>query len=553
MSIVAPSRGTPGMLVAGRYQLVDALGDPRVPDPLARWQARDTLLGRRVVLCLVPEGPIATPVLAASRAAAQLTTGALVRVLDVLDSPTDTTTGTAGHPDSDPPPGAAGAIVTEWVEGETLEALLLREGPVSDALAQTVGLAVGDLLTDISRTCPAQLGDLLVRPADVVITPEGRVAVALDRTWPPRHTSAGPAEQVALVVYAALTGRWPAPLDGRVVTGDGVPVGAGAGFASAGASAGARHLPGVLVPAEGPGAAVDGAALPSPWISTLPSPPGRARPGAPHQVRAGIDARLDALVTRALSRPGAMPLGKLVSELQALDLVPAPDPLPQHRPRMLARSVTLAIGAVLAAGLGLLTWQATGPGLPDRGGTVTRRPVLLAPQSPSASPRGRAAASEAPAALPIRTVQVVDSFGDGHEHDELLWALTDHDPATSWRTALYYRRPDFGGLKPGLGLLLDLGAGARPATITVSSPRGGGSFDVYASASPLSSPPLGEPTAQVADEQTEQSVTLGTNRTAPARWVLLWWRRLPPALSTPESYRLEVRDLRVTGWTATGR
>jgi hypothetical protein len=268
-------------------------------------------------------------------------------------------------------------------------------------------------------------------------------------------------------------------------------------------------------------------------------------------VRAGIDPALDAVVARALAPDRAVPLAALLDDLRGLDLA-APVEAPEPRaPRLLGRAIPLAVAAVLAAGFGLLAWQAADTGQADVGG-VPGRPRLLGP-SPPASPSVSAQPRPGPVDLHVTGVRTLDPYGDGHEHDDIVGAAIDGDPATSWRTAIYYHRPDFGGLKAGVGLLLDLGAPARLGTLTVSSVVAGGAFDVYTADAPLSAPPPTAPLAHVGFEKDVQRVGLGGRDGPAARWVLLWWRELPPALDVPDAYRLQVAEIRLTGWPAPER
>lgn len=48
--------------------------------------------------------------------------------------------------------------------------------------------------------------------------------------------------------------------------------------------------------------------------------------------------------------------------------------------------------------------------------------------------------------------------GNGEENPALVGNAIDANPDTSWSTLTYLRRPNLGGLKPGVGLVLDLGA-----------------------------------------------------------------------------------------------
>ena len=52
-----------------------------------------------------------------------------------------------------------------------------------------------------------------------------------------------------------------------------------------------------------------------------------------------------------------------------------------------------------------------------------------------------------------------DPFGDGEpENDDDVPLSFDGDPATAWSTLSYRGSPAFGNLKPGVGVLYDLGA-----------------------------------------------------------------------------------------------
>ncbi len=65
-----------------------------------------------------------------------------------------------------------------------------------------------------------------------------------------------------------------------------------------------------------------------------------------------------------------------------------------------------------------------------------------------------------PSIVGARTLDSPTLGGDGSENDELVPAAFDGDDETSWRTD-QYRRANFGNLKTGVGLVLDLGGLAR--------------------------------------------------------------------------------------------
>ena len=71
---------------------------------------------------------------------------------------------------------------------------------------------------------------------------------------------------------------------------------------------------------------------------------------------------------------------------------------------------------------------------------------------------------------------------DGQENPEDVGLAVDGNPETGWRTSTYYRRADLGGLKDGVGLVVDLGgprevdspaADAYAARLRASSAWGG--------------------------------------------------------------------------------
>jgi serine/threonine-protein kinase len=68
----------------------------------------------------------------------------------------------------------------------------------------------------------------------------------------------------------------------------------------------------------------------------------------------------------------------------------------------------------------------------------------------------------------LQALSGYDPEGDGQEHDELASAATDGNPATSWTTETYGNQ-DFGGLKHGVGLLLDAGSSVKLAHMTVKT------------------------------------------------------------------------------------
>jgi serine/threonine-protein kinase len=79
-----------------------------------------------------------------------------------------------------------------------------------------------------------------------------------------------------------------------------------------------------------------------------------------------------------------------------------------------------------------------------------------------------AGAGAAGAPVTLAAVSGYDPQGTGGEHDSYAARATDGDPSTFWYTE-HYSSSAFGGLKDGVGLVLDAGRTAKVTRITVTS------------------------------------------------------------------------------------
>jgi hypothetical protein len=98
---------------------------------------------------------------------------------------------------------------------------------------------------------------------------------------------------------------------------------------------------------------------------------------------------------------------------------------------------------------------------------------------------------------------------------------TDGDPSTYWYTQTY-ATPSFGGLKSGLGLVLDAGHAVKLTSITVTTTTPGFSAEILAGNSLGSRPVVDSATHTVAGP------TTFALRGASGRYYVLWITRLPP-------------------------
>jgi len=201
-----------GAVLAGRYRILQPLPSDLVGS--TSWQAIDQILDRPVHVRILVEGNI-PQALDSARRAALVSDARLVRVLDV-----------GSHQ-------GISFVVTEQVVGPSL-AELLTHGPLTADQARAI---VGETAAALEVARRRGVHHLALRPSVLHITPDDRViltGLAFDGALLGQGLSLGDArtttraDTIGLVrlLYAALTGRWPAG-DDDVVSASGpgsVPV-----------------------------------------------------------------------------------------------------------------------------------------------------------------------------------------------------------------------------------------------------------------------------------------------------------------------------------------
>lgn len=506
------TRGAPGLaagdLLAARYRLVE----PRpaaTPGASPRlWLAHDEVLARSVAAkVLVATGPGAAaltgPFLDAAGAAGAVDSPVLARVYDAAVERRD---------DAD-----VAYVIREWVDGTPLSEVLVRDGALDPATAVALatalleGLAVphaagvahgrvhpGNVLLD--RSGALRLTDLAVAGA----LPDGRVAA--ERVGDPGPVEAD-VRDAAAVLYALLTARWP------------------------------------------------DAATPQPSAGVPGAPALRERPRArgrlisPRQVRAGVPTALDSAVVRALDPAGRAEAPQLRTAEALLDvldgLVRADRPSRLSSSRRTARPRRLSAGlrrhagtlvvAALLVGIGVTAYTA-GRSL----GTLPAPAGQAVPSGPAApAPTGPAAAE--PVDLTGVSVRDFDPDGDGQERPGSVANAHDGDPSTTWETERYDSAA-FGGLKEGVGLLVDLGAPTDVARVEVGLTRPGVTAELRAADEPGDDADSYRVLASArADE--DRLVLVPPDGTT-ARYLLVWLTGLAP---DDGRFSAGVTDLAVTG------
>jgi eukaryotic-like serine/threonine-protein kinase len=295
---------------------------------------------------------------------------------------------------------------------------------------------------------------------------------------------------------------------------------AGPGIADPGIAGPGIAGSGIAGSAAGPGAASPGTAGPG---LASPGTAGHATPGPAADVGpapAATPAR-PALARPAPARPAPawpVPSPAVGAPAQApASLVPA-SPVPASpvpaSPGPAAVAKVLRVAAVLL----VLAICVAGGWLLARGVTT-----------PHGTASGTAPAHQAPRARTLTPASAVtfDPYGDSQGID--AQPAIDGSLATAWHTA-WYTTAAFGNLKPGTGLLLDMG---RPVTITgIKITLGslpGADFQVRtgAAAASLTDTHL---VARVTGAGGQVDLRLTTPARG-ARYVLIWFTKLPPDAS----------------------
>ena len=148
--------------------------------------------------------------------------------------------------------------------------------------------------------------------------------------------------------------------------------------------------------------------------------------------------------------------------------------------------------------------------------------------------------AEAPAApdrVQIASTRSFDPEGnDREENENRVRLVRDGNPATGWATDTYRTR-EFGALKPGVGLVVELDGTANLGRLEVSSPTRGWSASVFVVDEPADRlADWGTPVKTMEGIEGDAGFDLGGTR---GRAVLLWITRLG------EGNRVEVTELTV--------
>ena len=501
-----------GHKLSRRYRLEECL--TRL-DGFSSWRAVDEKLRRAVGAHLLSaEHPRGRRVLSAARSTALLGDPRFVQVLDAVED------------------NGLIQIVHEWLPDATPLSELLASGPLE---AHEAYQLVSQLSQALSAAHREGLSHLRLNPTTVLRTGMGQYRIrglavnAALRGVTSSHPQRTDTEAIGALLYAALTQRWPYDED-------------------------AYGLPGVGTLAKG----------------TLV---------APDQVRAGVHRGLSELAMRALVNDGAtasrqeQPCAtpeELAKAVSTMPRVRPPEPTytaspPYHRttfqqgaygpgstpaagggagrggeppapptlPGRTGRALKWGVSALLIAALGLGSWQ-----IAD---------ALLKGDPPASSDsNGGSGQQKEPAGEPVEISDAKDfdpEGSDGGENPEGVQDAIDGKSDTYWLTSKYYGQPNFGNLKSGVGLILDLGKQQQVSEVKVDF-MGKTSVDFRAAPKSATGMPNSLKGFNKVTSGSGEEVALKAKKPVTTQYVLVWLTELP--LTENGDYRGRVTEIEVS-------
>lgn len=501
-----------GHKLARRYRLEECV--TRL-DGFSSWRAVDEKLRRAVGVHILPaDHSRARSVLAAARSSALLGDPRFVQVLDAVEE------------------NDLVYVVHEWLPDATELTTLLAAGPlepydayqmvsqVSSAMAAAHREGLAHLRLNPTAVLRASTGQWRIRGLAVNAALRG---ISSDT---PQRTDT---EAIGALLYAALTQRWPYESDAYGLSG-------------------------------------------------LPKDIGLI---APDQVRAGVHRGLSELSMRALVNDGATASRhespcttpeELVKAIGEMPRIRPPEPAfaappeyqrttyqqgsygrqtPHHGvtqpvqvppPPLQSRTgkaLKWAVSALLIAALGLGSWQLA-DALMDQGGKNEE-------PNPTQTDGGNDKSPKKPASgkpVAIKGAHDYDPFGsDGIENPEDISKLDDGDPSSYWETS-YYESADFGRLKSGVGVILDLGKVQQVGKVTVTF-VGNTSVELRSAGAEAGQQPTSLDAYSKVAEGSGTTVQLKPGKSLNTRYLLVWLTELP-VQADDGKWRGRVTDIKVT-------
>ena len=412
-------------IFADRYAL-DVQISSSLSSPI--WRAMDQLLKRWVTLILLPTSDLrSVKLLQECQVAAANDRRDVVSILDVIAAGKIVSTTDASAT------ATYVGIVTEWLDGETLDRLLIKRGevlPVDQALKQ-----VGVIANTLMHAHSLNIFHKRLRPHNVIFSPGQEVRLAgfgVDSALLGEDSESGVAQDikgVGQLLFVMITGLWP---HGSV-----------------------DSLPGAVGPEANE--------------QILPS-----------QVHGGVRSSVDRIYERTQNGT-YLTMRQLVDALSVGE-VEASDDLQSRVTRFTANSVNWVPGqddkasrirSTVIAGIAVLIFGWVGWQLLTSNFQKSEAPIaILSSPLPSAS-----ASAPVGKLLTVAKMDIYDPFGDNKENVDQANFAIDNDANTAW-TTVNYNKANMGG-KSGVGLVLDLGDSQEVSKVAIAFTSIGQTAEIY--------------------------------------------------------------------------
>jgi serine/threonine protein kinase len=506
------------------------------------WKAIDETLARPVsILTFAPGFPRIPQVVTAARAASRLTDPRMAQVFDVEDG------------------GGLAYIVLEWVGGDSLTDIIEAGGPldaaracslVSDAAravagAHALGQAHLRLTPDTLRWTRGSGIKIIGLGIDAALAGDGLTGAAA------HDPAIADTTALAALLYAALTGYWPgeepnrlpaAPVsDGMVCTPRQVSADVSSSLDSVITRAllqrPTRQGPPIQSPAEFADALAS-VAPPAPLPEPAPpAPAGYQGHGGYDGYGGGYGPDPNNPDTWQVSGPSGTapyqsqpPSGQFpASGYGGMQYTGTQYPAAGYQggKRGTSRGMMAAVIVLVLVVIAVLVWVV--------GFRKSGSPSASSGSSPSVSASAAAGGTVLKPASDS-TFNIYGSPPGNTENQSTAAGAIDDNPSTAWSTSYYFNHPNFGGLKPGTGLLIDMGKEVRLSQVEVLfSPSGTTTASIYLgdnaamSKNALSNFTLVSPSVSATGDH-----KFAVSSQATGRYVLIWLTSLPQLPKPPQ-------------------
>lgn len=221
-------------------------------------------------------------------------------------------------------------------------------------------------------------------------------------------------------------------------------------------------------------------------------------------------------------------------------------------PQRRRSGVVLGLVAAILAVVVFLAYGAVQGLLPedgqqgDPGGISANPPPAAVPEDgteeteeapPTDEEQETATPTEDPEPITLAGITSYDPEGDGDERNDIVDAAIDGDPDTAWNSHTYLA-DNWGNLKSGVGLAVDLGESQDVSEVTIDFPEGDYGVEVFVG----DEANLEDTTSIGSAEDAEGETTFTAEEAVNGRYVVIWFDR---AWDGPEGEIVYVSEISV--------